>query len=68
MEQFGLLDYMIDVNDVDEESLRQIVDNALSNSASITKTIQSELPVVQNESSQSAQLVSDYVGSAEEYE
>ncbi|ELZ08701.1 polysaccharide pyruvyl transferase [Natrinema thermotolerans DSM 11552] len=67
MEQFGLLDYMIDINDVDEESLHQIVDDALSNRTSITKTIRSELPTVQNESSQSAQLVSDHVGSAERY-
>ncbi|RKD98094.1 polysaccharide pyruvyl transferase family protein [Halopiger aswanensis] len=67
MEQFGLLDYMIDINDVNEESLRQIVDNALSNRSSITKTIRSELPVVQNKSSQSAQLVKDHVESAEEY-
>ncbi|GAA1322697.1 colanic acid biosynthesis pyruvyl transferase WcaK [Streptomyces sanglieri] len=63
MEQFNLLDYMIDINNVDKESLQQIVDNALSNRPAITKTIQSELPTVQNESSRSAQLVSDHVRS-----
>ena len=61
MEQFGLLDYMIDINDVDEESLRQIVDNALSNRSSMMRTIQSELPAIQTESSRSAQLITEFI-------
>jgi colanic acid/amylovoran biosynthesis protein len=67
MEQFGLLDYMIDINDINKKSLRQIVDKALSNRSFITETIQSELPAVQNQSSRSAQLVSDHIGSEEEH-
>jgi colanic acid/amylovoran biosynthesis protein len=67
MEQFGLLDYMIDINNVNKESLRQIVNKALSNRSFISEKIQSELPVVQSRSSRSAQLVSDHIGSEERY-
>lgn len=61
MEQFDLLDYMIDINDVNVKSLRQIVDNALSNRSSIERTIQSELPAIQNESIRSARLTTKFV-------
>lgn len=65
MEQFGLLEYMIDINNVDEGSLCQIIGNALSNRSSITKIIQSKLPTVQDKSRDSAQIVSDHVESLE---
>ncbi len=61
MEQFGLLDYIVDVNDLDKRSLQQIVNDALSNRSSIQRTIQSELPAVQKESGRSAQLINDQV-------
>jgi len=61
MEQFNLLNYMIDINEINVRSLRQIVDNALSNRSSIERIIQSELPAIQNESMRSAQIISKFV-------
>ncbi len=61
METFGLLDYMIDINDVDKESLQQIVDKAFNDRSELTKIIKSELPSIQQESQRSAQLIEDHI-------
>jgi colanic acid/amylovoran biosynthesis protein len=57
MEQFNLLDYMIDINDVNKTSLQRVIDTALSNRPSITRTIQSTLPNIKSESKRTAQLI-----------
>jgi colanic acid/amylovoran biosynthesis protein len=59
MEQFNLLDYMIDIDDVDRHSLQQIVDEALAKRSTIVDSIRTELPNVRHESKRSAQLVRD---------
>jgi colanic acid/amylovoran biosynthesis protein len=61
MKQFDILDYMIDIDDVDRDSLQQIVDNALSNRFSIKRHIKSNLPNIKNDSERSAKLVRENV-------
>ncbi len=57
MEQFGLLDYMIDIDDLNQESLQQVVDKALTKRSTIVDSIRTELPNVRGESKRSAKLV-----------
>ncbi len=59
MEQFDLLDYMIDIDNVDKDSLQQIIDEALAKRSTIVNSIRTELPNVRHESKRSAQLVRD---------
>ncbi|MCU4741640.1 polysaccharide pyruvyl transferase family protein, partial [Natronoglomus mannanivorans] len=63
MGMFDLLDYMIDINDVDEDSLQQIVEDAFNQRAQIVDTLQSKLPTIQSESRRSARLVKEYFNS-----
>lgn len=57
MSQFGLSNYMIDINEMNWESLQKLVDEALANRSTIVDLIKSELPNICNESQRSAQLV-----------
>lgn len=60
MQMFDLRDYMIDINDVDRESLQQLIDTAYENRSLLSENIKSELPTIQKESHRSAKLIKDH--------
>lgn len=62
MDMFNILDYMIDINNIERESLQCIVNNAFSNYSKLTETITSELPAIQQESRRSAHLIKKHLG------
>ena len=62
MEQFDLLDYVIDVNDVTGGSLRRIVADAFDERDSLSDAIAAALPGVRQASRRSARLVKKHVG------
>jgi len=62
MELFDMVDYMIDIDDVDEGSLKRLVKDAFEERSSLADAVRSKLPVVQQESRRTARLVRDHLG------
>jgi len=60
MQMFDLLEYLIDIDEVERPSLLRIVDETLENRTELVDTLQSELPAVQEQSRRSARPVEDY--------
>lgn len=61
MEIFDLKDYLADINEIDNDLLKSLVDDALENSSSIENVISNCLPEVKAQSHRSATLVNQYV-------
>jgi len=61
MEQFDLLEYLVDVEKLTAASLRETVAAAMAERASIEDAVRSALPAIRERSLQSAALVSEHV-------
>jgi colanic acid/amylovoran biosynthesis protein len=57
MKMFEIEEYLIDINDIDYESLRSLVEKGLENSDYIERSIQERLPEVEAKSEQSAGII-----------
>ncbi|WP_256686324.1 polysaccharide pyruvyl transferase family protein [Halococcus qingdaonensis] len=62
MRQFGLEDYLCDINAVDADSLTTMVDNAFSNRDELAEQIANQLPEQQTQSRKTATLIAETMG------
>lgn len=61
MKMFDIEDYLIDINDVDYESLRNIVEKGLEDTDYIERSIQRNLPEIKAQSEKSAKIIKKFV-------